>query len=451
MQPFAQGAGPTAPRSAVARPDAPPTPDREAGHPVGGVSAPTDRIDLVTAPRTVALLGSTGSIGTQAADVVERNPDRLRVTALAATGARATLLAEQAARLRVEVVAVADPAAGPAVRSALDAAGAGRVRLLLGPDAATEVAGLGADVVLNGLSGAIGLRPTLAALAAGSTLALANKESLIVGGALVTGAAAPGQIVPVDSEHSALAQCLRAGSAAEVDRLVLTASGGPFRGRRREELRDVTAREALAHPTWSMGPLVTTNSATLVNKGLEVVEAHLLFGVPLDRIDVWVHPQSIVHSMVQFTDGSTIAQCSPPDMRLPIALGLGWPDRVAGAAPALRLDGPASWQFEPLDDEAFPAVRLARRVGALGGTYPAVYNASNEECVAAFLAGRIGFLDIVDTVERVVCDHEQAGGGAGEPDLAGVLAADAWARRRARELVSTPVRPVRVAAGEGTA
>jgi 1-deoxy-D-xylulose-5-phosphate reductoisomerase len=217
----------------------------------------------------------------------------------------------------------------------------------------------------------------------------------------------------------------------------------------------VTAREALAHPTWSMGPLVTTNSATLVNKGLEVVEAHLLFGVPLDRIDVWVHPQSIVHSMVQFTDGSTIAQCSPPDMRLPIALGLGWPDRVAGAAPPLRLEGPASWQFEPLDDEAFPAVRLARRVGGLGGTYPAVYNASNEECVAAFLAGRIGFLDIVDTVERVVCDHEQAhglaGDGGGEPDLAGVLAADAWARRRARELVSTPVRPVRVAAGEGTA
>jgi 1-deoxy-D-xylulose-5-phosphate reductoisomerase len=418
---------------------------------VGGVSAAADRIDLVTAARTVVLLGSTGSIGTQAVDVVERNPDRLRVTALAATGSRAELLAEQAVRLRAEVVAVADPAAEHAVRSALDAAGAGRVRLLLGPDAATQVAGLGADVVLNGLSGAIGLRPTLAALAAGSTLALANKESLIVGGALVTRAAAPGQIVPVDSEHSALAQCLRAGTAAEVDRLVLTASGGPFRGRRREDLRDVTAGEALAHPTWSMGPLVTTNSATLVNKGLEVIEAHLLFGVPFDRIDVWVHPQSIVHSMVQFADGSTIAQCSPPDMRLPIALGLGWPDRVAGAAPALRLEGPVAWQFEPLDDEAFPAVRLARRVGARGGTYPAVYNASNEECVEAFLAGRIGFLDIVETVERVVSDHELTGGDAGEPELAGVLAADAWARRRARELVSTPVGPVRVPAGEGTA
>ncbi len=420
-------------------------------HPTGGAAAVPARIGTVSAPRTVALLGSTGSIGTQAADVVAGNPDRFRVVALAATGGRARLLAEQAVRLRAEVVAVADPAAEHAVRAALDGAGAGRVRLLLGPDAATEVAGLGADVVLNGLSGAVGLRPTLAALAAGSTLALANKESLIVGGALVTGAAGPGQIVPVDSEHSALAQCLRAGDAGEVDRLVLTASGGPFRGRRREQLRDVTAREALAHPTWSMGPLVTTNSATLVNKGLEVIEAHLLFGVPFDRIDVWVHPQSVVHSMVQFADGSTIAQCSPPDMRLPIALGLGWPERVAGAAPPLRLAGPAAWHFEPVDDEAFPAVRLARRVGALGGTYPAVYNASNEECVEAFLAGRIGFLDVVDTVAQVVSEHERAGGDTEEPDLAGVLAADAWARRRARELVSTPAGTISVPAGEGTA
>jgi 1-deoxy-D-xylulose-5-phosphate reductoisomerase len=418
---------------------------------VGAAPARTARIDVVAAARTVALLGSTGSIGTQAADIVARNPDRFRVIALAATGGRAGLLAEQAVRLGVEVVAVADPAAERGVRAALDGAGADRVRLLVGPDAAGEVAGLGADVVLNGLAGAVGLQPTLAALAAGSTLALANKESLIVGGALVTRAASAGQIVPVDSEHSALAQCLRAGTAAEVDRLVLTASGGPFRGRRREELRSVTARQALAHPTWSMGPLVTTNSATLVNKGLEVIEAHLLFGVPFDRIDVWVHPQSVVHSMVQFADGSSIAQCSPPDMGLPIALGLGWPDRVAGAAPPLRLAGPVAWQFEPLDDEAFPAVRLARRVGARGGTYPAVYNASNEACVEAFLAGRIGFLDIVDTVERVVSEHELAGGGTGRPDLAGVLAADAWARRRARELVSTPAGPVRVQAGEGTA
>jgi 1-deoxy-D-xylulose-5-phosphate reductoisomerase len=413
------------------------TPDRssEPAAPAAGGRRDNRR---VTPPRTVALLGSTGSIGTQAIDVVVRNPDRFRVTALSAHGGRPDLLAEQAARVGAGVVAVADPAAEPAVRAALDAAGVTGVRVLAGPDAATEVAAAGADVVLNGLAGAVGLRPTLAALAAGSTLALANKESLIVGGDLVARAAAPGQIVPVDSEHMALAQCLRSGSAGEVARLVLTASGGPFRGRRREELLGVTAAEALAHPTWNMGPLVTTNSATLVNKGLEVIEAHLLFGVPFDRIDVWVHPESIVHSMVEFADGSTIAQCSPPDMRLPISLGLGWPDRVPRAAPPLRLTAPTAWHFEPLDDDAFPAVRLARRVGERGGTYPAVYNAANEECVSAFLAGRIGFLDVVDTVERVVSEHERepahGGADAGDLDLAGVLAADAWARGRARQL-----------------
>ena len=403
----------------------------------------------MSTPRTVVLLGSTGSIGTQAVDVIERNHDRFRVVALAAQGGRPRLLAEQAARLRVGAVGVTHPDAEEPVRDALERAGAVGVRVVAGPDAGSRLAGEGADVVLNGVDGAAGLAATLAALAAGSTLALANKESLIVGGPLVTRAAAPGQIVPVDSEHSAVAQCLRAGSPREVDRLVLTASGGPFRGRGRRELRDVTPAQALAHPTWSMGPLVTMNSSTLVNKGLEVIEAHLLFGVPLDRIDVWVHPQSVVHSMVQFTDGSTIAQCSPPDMRLPIALGLGWPDRVPDAAPPLRLDGPQRWEFEPLDDHAFPAVRLARRVGALGGTYPAVYNASNEECVSAFLAGRIGFLDIVDTVERVVADHAPQP----DPDLAGVLAADSWARARARELVSVPVRIATVdrSSREGTA
>jgi 1-deoxy-D-xylulose-5-phosphate reductoisomerase len=323
------------------------------------------------------------------------------------------------------------------------------VRVLAGPDAAAEVAGSGADVVLNGITGAIGLRPTLAALAAGSTLALANKESLIVGGALVTRAAAPGQIVPVDSEHSALAQCLRAGTAGEVRRLVLTASGGPFRGRSRADLAAVTPEQALAHPTWAMGPVVTTNSATLVNKGLEVIEAHLLFGVPLDRIDVWVHPQSVVHSMVEFTDGSTIAQCSPPDMRLPISLGLGWPDRVPGAAPALDVTRAATWEFLPLDDEAFPAVRLARRVGTAGGTYPAVYNAANEVGVDAFLAGRIAFLDVVDTVGRVVDDHAARVGAEQEPDLDGVLAADAWARRRALEVLPDHLAAVRAQEGTG--
>ena len=263
-------------------------------------------------------------------------------------------------------------------------------------------------MVLNALPGAAGLAPTLAALDAGRTLALANKESLIIGGPLVKARAKPGQIVPVDSEHSALAQCLRGGRADEVQRLVLTASGGPFRGRTREELGDVTPEQALAHPTWDMGPLVTINSATLVNKGLELIEAHLLFDLPFDRIDVVVHPQSVVHSMVEFVDGSTLAQASPPDMRLPIALALGWPDRLPGAAAGCDWTLAATWTFEPLDEAAFPAVRLAREAGGRGGTAPAVYNGANEACVAAFLDGRLPFLQIVDTVADVL--GEQTGG-----------------------------------------
>jgi 1-deoxy-D-xylulose-5-phosphate reductoisomerase len=379
---------------------------------------------MTARPRDVVLLGSTGSIGTQALDVVARNRDRFRVVALAAGGGDPTLLAEQARRFDVPVVAVAAPAAVGAVRAALDGAD---VEILSGPDAATAVAALPADVVLNGITGAIGLEPTLAALRAGTTLALANKESLIIGGPLVASAAAPGQIVPVDSEHSALAQCLRGGAAGEVRRLVLTASGGPFRGRSRAELAQVTPQQALAHPTWSMGPVVTTNSATLVNKGLEVIEAHLLFGIGFDAIDVVVHPQSVVHSMVEFADGSTMAQCSPPDMRLPISLGLAWPDRVPGAAPGIDWTTATSWEFLPLDDEAFPAVDLARRCGAAGSTYPAVYNAANEVCVEAFLADRAAFLDIVDTVARVVDDHQVP---HGELTVESVLAADRWAREQ---------------------
>jgi len=394
-------------------------------------------------PRDVVLLGSTGSIGTQAVDVVRRNPDRFRVTGLAAGGGQPALLAEQAAGLGVRTVAVHDAAARAAVADLLPAG----VELLAGPGAVAELAGRPADVVLNGITGAVGLASTLAALAAGSTLALANKESLIMGGELVTGAAAPGQIVAVDSEHSALAQCLRAGTRREVRRLVLTASGGPFRGRSRDELWDVTPRDALAHPTWRMGPVVTTNSATLVNKGLEVIEAHLLFGVPFDRIAVVVHPQSIVHSMVEFADGSTIAQCSPPDMRLPIALGLGWPDRVADAAPGLDWTAAASWEFIPLDDEAFPAVTLARRVGTAGGTYPAVYNAANEVCVDGFLKGGVRFPEIVETVARVVDDHVPP---AGPSRIEDVLAADDWARTRARQLLPVMAGGAAAAGGEGT-
>ena len=289
-----------------------------------------------------------------------------------------------------------------------------------------------ADVVLNGMTGSVGLGPTIAALKAGRTLALANKESLIVGGDLVTALAAPGQIVPVDSEHSALAQALRAGDRSEVRRLVLTASGGPFRGRARASLEGVTPAEALAHPTWDMGRVVTTNSATLVNKGLEVIEAHLLFGVAYGDIDVVVHPQSIVHSMVEFLDGSTIAQASPPDMRLPISLGLDWPHRVAGVGRPLDWTAAASWTFEPLDDEAFPAVALAKRVGRARGTYPAVFNAANEQAVDAFHEGRLGFLGIVDTIERVVDAHEP-------PDtltLASLAEAEAWARDAADRAIA---------------
>jgi 1-deoxy-D-xylulose-5-phosphate reductoisomerase len=304
--------------------------------------------------------------------------------------------------------------------------------VLAGPDAVSEVAAWPCDVVLNGVTGAAGLQATLAALDAGRTLALANKESLIIGGPLVTSRAKPGQIVPVDSEHSTIAQCLRAGRDSEVRRLVLTASGGPFRGWSRDELTDVTPKQALAHPTWNMGPLVTINSATLVNKGLEVIEAHLLFGFGLDRIDVVVHPQSIVHSMVEFSDGATIIQASPPDMRLPISLGMAWPDRVPGAAPGLDWSTAASWTFEPLDDAAFPAVTLAREAAAAGGTAPAVYNAANEACVADFQAGRIAFPRIVDTVAQIVSEHDAA--RTAVTTVADVLAVDDWARRRAREL-----------------
>jgi 1-deoxy-D-xylulose-5-phosphate reductoisomerase len=306
-------------------------------------------------------------------------------------------------------------------------------KILAGPTAAAELAAWSCDVVLNGMTGSIGLAPTLAALDAGRTLALANKESLVAGGPLVKARARPGQLVPVDSEHSALAQCLRGGRSDEVRRLVLTASGGPFRGRSRRQLADVTPDEALAHPTWDMGPVVTVNSATLVNKGLEVIEAHLLFDVPYSRITVVVHPQSVVHSMVEFVDGSTLAQASPPDMRLPIALALGWPDRVPDASPAVDWADAHSWEFHPLDEDVFPAVALARAAGEAGGTAPAVFNAANEEAVAAFLAGRLAFPAILDTVARVLGEHSEHQ-AQGTPTLADVLHSEEWARRRAREL-----------------
>jgi 1-deoxy-D-xylulose-5-phosphate reductoisomerase len=390
----------------------------------------------------VVILGSTGSIGTQALDIARRNPARFRVAALAAGGGNPGLLARQAAEFGVAAVAVADPSAAPAVEAALkeefsvtdpaDCPPPRSPEVLAGPEAVSQLAAWPCDVVLNGVTGAAGLRATLAALDAGRTLALANKESLIIGGPLVTSRAKPGQIVPVDSEHSTIAQCLRAGRNSEVKRLILTASGGPFRGWPREKLAAVTPEQALAHPTWNMGPLITVNSATLVNKGLEVIEAHLLFGFGLDRIDVVVHPQSIVHSMVEFADGATIIQASPPDMRIPIALGMAWPERVADAAPGLDWTMAAAWTFEPLDEQAFPAVALAREAARLGGTAPAVYNGANEACVTDFLAGSISFARIVDTIARIVSEHDAA--RAGVTTLEDVLAVDAWARARAREL-----------------
>jgi 1-deoxy-D-xylulose-5-phosphate reductoisomerase len=358
--------------------------------------------------RRVIILGSTGSIGTQALDVIRANGEQFEVVGLAA-GTNRELVEQQAADFGVDEIAMG------------------------ADDAEQLVRNVEADVVLNGITGSIGLGPTLAALETGRTLALANKESLIVGGDLVRSIAKPGQIVPVDSEHSAIAQALRSGTANEVRRLILTASGGPFRGRSRESLANVTPREALAHPTWDMGLVVTTNSSTLVNKGLEIIEAHLLFDVPYDRIDVAVHPQSIVHSMVEFVDGSTIAQASPPDMRLPISLGLDWPNRVSGVGKPLDWTTAQTWTFEPLDDEAFPAVKLAKQVGGYGRTFPAVFNAANEEAVAAFHDGRIGYLGILETVRAVVEAHDAPDGQLTREALS---EAESWARAKAQTVMA---------------
>ena len=379
----------------------------------------------------VLILGSTGSIGTQALEVIAANPERFEVVGLAAGGGNPDLLARQRAETGVTNIAVADPVA---------AAKVGEVTHI-GPDAATRlIQDTEADVVLNALVGALGLEPTLAALATGTRLALANKESLVAGGPLVVKAARPGQIVPVDSEHSALAQCLRSGTADEVAKLVLTASGGPFRGWSAADLESVTPEQAGAHPTWNMGPMNTLNSASLVNKGLELIETHLLFGVPYDRIDVVVHPQSIVHSMVTFTDGSTIAQASPPDMKLPISLALGWPGRVAGSAAACDFSTASSWEFEPLDNTVFPAVDLARRAGETGGCMTAVYNAANEEAAESFLAGRISFAAIVRTIADVCGAADQ---WSGEPTtVEEVLEAQRWARQRARDAIDVAAQEV---------
>lgn len=357
--------------------------------------------------RRVLLLGSTGSIGTQALDVIRQRPGEFEVVGLSA-GRNRELVAAQAAEFGVP-----------------------RDHLAFGAlESEALVRSVDADVVVNGITGSAGLRSTLAALERGTSLALANKESLVVGADLVRARRQPGQIVPVDSEHSAIAQCLVSGTRSELRRLVLTASGGPFRGKTREELQDVAPAQALAHPTWNMGRVVTTNSATLMNKGLEVIEAHVLFDVPLAQIDVVVHPQSMIHSMVEFVDGSTIAQVSNPDMRLPIALGLDWPRRIPEAVAPVDWTKAHEWQFLPLDTETFPAVNLAKQVAEAGSSYPVVFNAANEEAVDAFHEGKIGFLDIVDAVAKIVDEHEP---DAGDVTLESLEAAEVWARQRARE------------------
>ena len=397
------------------------------------------------APRRLVLLGSTGSIGTQALDVLARYGDVATLHGLAVGGTRPGLVAEQVLAHRPAELVVSDPARVVAVREAVEAAcsaaGLPAPRISAGAEAVVELAGsLGAqDVVLNAITGSVGLLPTLAALRSGARLALANKESLVVGGDLVTGAAAPGQILPVDSEHTAIAQALAGVRHDQIDHLVVTASGGPFRGRTRAELDGVTPEQALAHPTWSMGRVITTNSATLVNKALEVIEACFQFDLPEERVQVVVHPQSIVHSMVTLVDGSTIAQASPPDMRHAIGWALAHPEKLPGLAAPLDFSAAQSWTFEPVDEDTFDAIALARAAHREGGGAMAVYNAVNEEAVDAFLDGRLDFLGITGLIRAVLelptrPRAERAGG------VEALLELESWARTAAAELLAARTR-----------
>ena len=375
--------------------------------------------------RELVILGSTGSIGVQALEIVEANPALFRVVALTAAGSNPDVLIAQAKKFNVKVVGVAKNA--DAIRQALPG-----VEVVDGPHASTEVAAISCDVVLNGITGSIGLAPTLAALDAGNRVALANKESLVAGGDLVLSCAKEDQLLPVDSEHSAIWQALIGEKKSEISKLVLTASGGPFRDR--ADLSGVTVQEALAHPTWVMGPVVTINSATLMNKGLEIIEAHYLFGVPYSQIDAVIHPQSVIHSMVEFVDGSTIAQGSPPNMKGPISLALSYPHRVPAATTPIDWTQSHTWNFAPIDTERFPSVALAREVGAIGGGLPAVFNAANEVAVQAFVDGDLKFTEIVKTVASVV-DSLRASVSSTLHDLSDVSAVEEDARRTARELL----------------
>ena len=376
--------------------------------------------------RDISILGSTGSIGVQALEVISANPTQFRVVALAAGGSNIPLLVEQVRTFGVKVVGIEGD--GALLRDALPG-----VNVIDGKGAAAQVAAIPVDVVLNAITGSVGLAPTLNALGVGNKVALANKESLVAGGDLVLRAAKPGQLIPVDSEHSALAQVLRAGTKNEISKLILTASGGPFRNR--NDLSDVTLEEALAHPTWNMGPVVTINSATLVNKGLEIIEAHYLFDIPYSKIEAVIHPQSMIHSMVEFNDGSVIAQASPPSMKLPIALALSWPERTAGAIAPIDWSTAHTWNFAPIDHARFPAIDLARRCGEIGGAMPAIFNAANEEAVAAFLKGEIKFTEIIEIVDAVL-QHLASTAPTTLGDIADVSAIEDDARASANKNIS---------------
>ncbi|MFM8843426.1 MAG: 1-deoxy-D-xylulose-5-phosphate reductoisomerase [Actinomycetota bacterium] len=374
--------------------------------------------------RDIVILGSTGSIGVQALEVIAAHPSRFRVVGLASGSKNLARLEEQARTFNVPIIGTTGD--GKSLRDSLSG-----VEVIDGAGSASQIASLPCDIVLNGITGSIGLGPTLAALNVGNTVALANKESLVAGGDLVMKFGRD-RIIPVDSEHSALFQAMLSGRAKDVSKFILTASGGPFR--ERKDLSTVTVEDALAHPTWFMGPVVTINSATLVNKGLEIIEAHYLFDIPYSKIDAVIHPQSVVHSMVEFIDGSTIAQASPPNMKGPIAYALGYPERVEGAMPAIDWSKPHSWSFEPIDEEKFPSIELARRCGALGGALTAIYNAANEVAVQSFLDRHIPFTAIVDTIEKTVT---RMGGSAPSVlrDLEDVTAIENDARRIAGEMI----------------
>jgi 1-deoxy-D-xylulose-5-phosphate reductoisomerase len=379
--------------------------------------------------RDLVILGSTGSIGVQALELVAANPGKFRVVAITSAGNNPELLIEQAKKFSVGVVGTIHNA--DLIRQAL----AG-VSVIDGKDAAAEVASITCDVVLNAITGSIGLAATLSGLKVGNRIALANKESLVAAGDLVMSIAKADQIIPVDSEHSAIWQCLMSGKRNEVSRLVLTASGGPFR--QRKDLSTVTVDEALAHPTWSMGPVISVNSATLVNKAHEIIEAHHLYSMSYSQIEAVIHPQSVIHSMVEYIDGATIAQASPPNMKGPISYAINWPDRFKSATPAMDWKQSHSWEFEPIDHERFPAIELAKRCGELGGGLPAIFNASNEVAVDAFLKGSIAFTSIMECVEQSV---QRLGGSnpSSMRDLSDVSAIEHDSRTVAQEVLQRMV------------